>query len=638
MTIGRVFLVWRLAQADLRRHPVEAALLLLAITAATATLALGLALHGVTSSPYQRTRAATAGPDVVAGLLNLAPPPKNQEAAVGPGNANRTASGQGAAVEPRQGGETIFGHGYAPSKTRTADLNALAHAPGVIGHSGPYPVAWATLRVHGLTADVAAEGRDPSSSSVDQPKLTQGSWVASGEAVVEQSYADALGVHVGDQITLNGHRFRVAGLAVTAAVPAYPNTEAAFGTAPFPDPGLIWLTRQDAQRIATPALPLSYILNLKLRNPAAAGAFVEARSSLPLSLISSQTILQQDAKLVTVEQRALSIGSWLLGLLAVASVAVLVGGRMAEQARRIGLLKAVGATPMLVAAILLVEDLALALLAAAAGLAIGWLAAPLLTSPSAGLIGSAGAPSVTPTTIGLVAAVAVGVAIVATLLPSLRASRISTVRALADAARSPRRSKRWIALSSRLPVPLLLGVRLAARRPRRAILSGFSIAITVTTIVALITVHAQEMHERVAGFSAIDNPRTDRINHVLLVLSVVLVVLAATNAIFITWSTAIDARHQLTVARALGATPRQISAGLSAAQLISALPGAIIGLPVGIALVSALTHDGPTTIPAPWALTAVLLGTLITIAALTTIPARLEALRPAAEILQAEFA
>ncbi len=39
------------------------------------------------------------------------------------------------------------------------------------------------------------------------------------------------------------------------------------------------------------------------------------------------------------------VGSWLLAILAVASVAVLVGGRMAEQLRRVGLLKAVGCTP-----------------------------------------------------------------------------------------------------------------------------------------------------------------------------------------------------------------------------------------------------------------------------------------------------
>ena len=64
--MGRVLLVGRLAGRDLRRRRAEAALLLLAITAATTTLTLGLVLRGVTDEPYQRTREATAGPDVVA--------------------------------------------------------------------------------------------------------------------------------------------------------------------------------------------------------------------------------------------------------------------------------------------------------------------------------------------------------------------------------------------------------------------------------------------------------------------------------------------------------------------------------------------------------------------------------------------
>ena len=66
--MGKIVLVGRLAARDLRRRPAQAVLLLLAITAATATLTLGLALHGVTSHPYQQTRAATNGPDVVAQL------------------------------------------------------------------------------------------------------------------------------------------------------------------------------------------------------------------------------------------------------------------------------------------------------------------------------------------------------------------------------------------------------------------------------------------------------------------------------------------------------------------------------------------------------------------------------------------
>src|SRR4029453_14720059 len=56
-----------------------------------------------------------------------------------------------------------------------------------------------------------------------QPKLTQGSWVRDGGVVVEAAFADALGIEVGDSITLKGRTFRVVGIAVTAAAPPYPD-------------------------------------------------------------------------------------------------------------------------------------------------------------------------------------------------------------------------------------------------------------------------------------------------------------------------------------------------------------------------------------------------------------------------------
>ena len=88
-------------------------------------------------------------------------------------------------------------------------------------------------------------------------------------------------------------------------------------------------------------------------------------------------------------------------------------------------------------------------------------------------------------------AVALAVAVAATLVPAIRASRTSTVLALADAARPPRRTAWLIAVSARLPVPLLLGLRVAARRPRRAVLAIVSIAITVSGIVAALSAHAE---------------------------------------------------------------------------------------------------------------------------------------------------
>lgn len=106
--MGRVLLAWWLIWGDVRRRPVEAAIFLLAITAASAALTAGLALNGAPGSLYDQTRAATAGPDVVA-------------SSAGGGQADLSA------------------------------LAAVGRAPGVIRHSGPYPLLYTTVKVKGLT-------------------------------------------------------------------------------------------------------------------------------------------------------------------------------------------------------------------------------------------------------------------------------------------------------------------------------------------------------------------------------------------------------------------------------------------------------------------------------------------------------
>jgi putative ABC transport system permease protein len=404
------------------------------------------------------------------------------------------------------------------------------------------------------------------------------------------------------------------------------------------EPGLVWLTEADARGLAPAEEFLSYVVNLKLADPAEAPAFVDAHLSSSTGspiLESWQDIRDGHDKVMKIDAEVLRMGSRLLGLLAVASVAVLVGGRMADQTRRVGLLKAVGGTPRLVAVVLLAEYMVVALLAAAAGLAAGWLTAPLLTDPGAGLLGSAGAPSLTMSTAGQVTAVALGVAVIATFVPAVRAARTSTVHALADAARPPRRTAWLIAISARLPVPLLLGLRVAARRPRRVVLSTVSILITVSGIVAVLAALAT-LHQDAHLVGGTD-PDIDHANRVLLVITVPLVALAAVNAIFVTWAAALDARHSSALARALGATPQQVATGLSAAQVLPALVGAVLGIPGGLALFAAIGGD-ETANPPLWQLLAVAPVTVLVVAALTTIPARLGARRPTAEILQAELA
>lgn len=88
----------------------------------------------------------------------------------------------------------------------------------------------------------------------------------------------------------------------------------------------------------------------------------------------------------------------------------------------------------------------------------------------------------------------------------------------------------------------------------------------------------------------------------------------------------------------LGATPQQTVAGLSAAQLLPALAGALLGIPAGTALYGAVQSGGPQGSPPTWWLLTMVLGMLLAVAGLTAIPAHIGARRPVAEILQAELA
>ena len=614
--MGRILLVVRLALRDLRRRRTEAALLLLAILAATTTLTLGLVVHDAASDPYQSTRAATKGPDVVAG--------------------------------------------NDPFASR-ADLEKLATASGVTEHSGPYPVIAGKLEASGRTSDVQVVGRDTAIALVDQPDVTQGSWVRDGGVVLEAAFANSLDVRVGDSVTLGGTPFRVVGLAVTAAMAPYPATSCIVtvgcinGAVPedsslppglLRNPGLAWLTQADVLSLAPAQDSIAYVMNLKLADPREAEAFVAAntdeRSGPMMFMQTWQGILADATELARDSQILLLIGAWLLGLLAVASLSVLVGGRIADQTRRIGLLKAVGGTPGLVAAVLLAEYLLVAVVAAVGGLAIGTLTAPLLTESSAGLVGSAGTPSLTWTTVGLVTGVALGVAVLATAVPAVRGARTSTVSALGDAARPPHRTGGLIPVSARLPVPLMLALRVAARRPRRTVLAVVSIAVTVSGIYILLVLNTFLSEQ--PTIRAYSEAQVGVLRHVLGVWTVILLALAAVNTIVITWATVIDNRHAAALVRALGATPRDVTVATAAAQVLPALLGAVLGIfPGGYLLFEAIITitDGDSakaTLPGPWQLLVLVLTTVLIVAALTSVPAGLGGRRPVSETLSTELA
>lgn len=585
--MGRLVLVWRLAVRDLRRRAAESVLLLLVITAATSTLALGFALNGTSDNAWQTTRTATAGPDIMA-------------------------------------------QSY-PGPTALSDVTALAGRPEVAASSGPYPMAKPVLQWGRVHDPVFAEGRDRELPAVDRPDVTKGSWLSPGGVVIEQGLAEELSVQPGDTVQLDGKPFKVDGFAVDTARGA--NWR----------PQYVWVDRADALALASATDQLGYVVNLRLTDPNAAPAFVSAHNNSSVFVASWEQIQSSDEKNLTVVQIVLDVGTWLLSMLAIASVAVLVGGRMVEQTRRAGLLKAVGGTPRLVAVVLLAENLLLAVAAAVLGLIVGHLAAPLLSAPGASLLGSANSPSLSAPSVLIVLAVAVAVAVASTAMPAIRAARSSTIRVLNDAARAPRRRPLMIALSARLPVPLLLGLRLAARRPRRVVLTTVSLIMTDVMIVCALALRSSFSggagSDLMISQPGLGDPLMDRIDSVMTVVAVVLTVLAAINAVFITQATVLDAQRPSALARAFGATPRQVSAGLTAAQLFPSLIAGILSIPAGIGvyrLASKASGGAPSASLPLWWMAAVVVGTVCAVAVLTLIPARAGARRPVAEVLRAE--
>lgn len=602
--MSRLRLGLRLAARDLRRRATETVLLFLALVVAATTLTIGLVLHGQTAAPYAETRQRTDGPDVVAVLF---PAP----------NATVTAA----------------------DRTR---LRAVARRPEVSARSKSFPMAWTSIDAGGISGVAEVQGRDASGTGVDRPQIVSGHWVGRDGVVIEHAFAQAMGLSLGDRVDLGGRPAPVIGIAISAALPPYPQLCTIGCILDQPgwfsaEPGLVWATRHRVRTLATAQEPLVWFQYLKLRDPSSAPAFADRYNSggppdgRP-ELSPWQDIAARQAEQLTNERTAVVFGSTLLVILALATLVVLVGGRMSDEVRRVGMLKAAGATPGFVAGLLLASYLAIGLAAAVVGLGAGRLLTPRLVSLSAGLLGHVGATSVTATDAAAVIGSVLSLVVVAATVPAWRAARTSTVLALADGGRGPRRRSLLLALSARLPTPALLGLRLSARRPRRAALTSLSVAVAVCG--STVVLYAQSsLHAERGNAGGPADPQVAQIHTVTTTLSLLLAVMAAVNLIFVTRASAVDARRMLAVARTLGVSPTQAAAGLGVAQLLPAVAGLVLGGVAGSFIFHALSSSNTAT-PSTAQLAGLVLLTVALTVALTAVPTGLEARRPIAETLR----
>jgi putative ABC transport system permease protein len=603
----------RLAARNLRRHPGQALLLLLTLTIATGVLGVAMSLYGSADEPWNRTWRATKGFHV---SFTVYHPPDE------PGDRALVAS-------------------------LRRDASQLTTAPGVVAVGGPWRHLYGSVQLAGGTEDLTAEVRDPSPSQVDQALVTSGRWLGQGGGVVlESGLAATLRAGAGDTVTIQGRPFPVRGVAQTVSR----------GRFPLSRPAQVWVTPETARQLRDLGMTEEgFELQLRLADPSQAADFVAAHRSLEAVPPSSSVV----PYLETWQQRrseshsdidilagTLFAAGALIGVLTVATASVLVAGRMAARIRQVGTLKAVGVTPRQVMLVLLVEHLAMAAVATAVGLGIGRVLAPPIASTSVTLLGRPEPPPLTVTRVAVVAAVASSVVLLGTLRPALRGIRQSTLRSLAAGPRPPRRPGRLAGLAARAGVPLpgVLGLRSAWRRPGRLLTNATGLALGVAMIVVALALRDSldllELRPPEPGHAASEAAVAvlyDQIRAVIFGTAGLLLALATVNAWIVATFAARDAARNQAVLRAVGATPRQTVIALVVSQLGACTIAVVVGVPLGLGLWS-LMEGGDLPAVRVSATSLVLLAAAVPVvfAGIVSVPARLLARRPVAPLLAYE--
>jgi putative ABC transport system permease protein len=399
------------------------------------------------------------------------------------------------------------------------------------------------------------------------------------------------------------------GIAVSTAQPPFPR----YG------PGLAWVSTATSRALAAGESPDAYQVELRLSPSTDAPSFVTAQHIDPRQtyLTSWLGIRQQAMADIHTLRTVLLTVSALLVLLTSCAITVLVATRMSTRLRQIGTFKASGVTPGQAVAIIVLEYLYLAAAATAIGLFAGARSASLVTSTAGPVLGTRTAELTWPV-VTTVAAAAMAVVALAAVGPAWQAIRATTLSTLAAPVRPPR-STPWLgrlAQAIRLPPAAALGTRSVARRPSRTLLTAASTIIAVATATAALAAQATFIaHAQPASPSggnalvALANQSADnRLRAVVYLFAAMFVILGAINLLLVAAFAARDTRHNHAVLRAIGFTPRQTARSLVTTQLVTAVPAALAGLPIGMLLFRAVyeastngqSDSGPANPPIAW--------------------------------------
>jgi putative ABC transport system permease protein len=431
--------------ADLRRRRLQAAVIFLTVLLAVATGTMALTLMSQTRDPYQAAFQAQRGAHL----------------------------------------QVTFHAG--------TDAQLLAGTPASIGASssgGPYPATTLEFKHGGKTYYVETFGRDSSGGAVEVLNITSGRWPRSNdEIVLTRSFSELNKVSIGDRIKV-------------VSVAAAP-TLTVVGEVVDVDEGSADLSSQHAwvlkSAIPTMTTPeqFYYLMLYRFASDPSSAQLQQSvdrlRASVPEGSISGSVNYLLIRNIFNITNQILTsvLGAFSVFALAatVAIVATLVTGIVISAFREIGIMKAIGFTPVGVVGVFAFQVVIPALAGSVVGIPAGtFLSQPLLANSSHAL-GLAYVPSFSIPLDLLLLGGALLVVSIAAILPALRAGLLNPITAIANAT-APRgasgRRLRRVAARMRLPQPIVLGIGDAFARPLRAILTLVTVLLAVATAVVAI--------------------------------------------------------------------------------------------------------------------------------------------------------
>ena len=584
-------IVLRLAFAGIRHRLLASALTILLSAAVAATVVVALEVGATGREPWQRTFEAAHGADVLADV--------------------RTE----------------------------ADARAIAAQPGVAEAAEPIPSGLVQMRTAGGPGDdVAAilSGVD-TLPSVNVPVVTDGEPPGGRGVVLERSFAQALGLRPGVTVALSNQggstELEVVGTAILPSQPRYPRS----------NPGLAWADRAVLEQLVPDRTAWAWTQAIRLDEPNRADAFVAAVSPTFAPGQASFSTGQEQEELALLDSQPISLlataYSLMLLVVVLAVAAILVGARVRQQGREIGLLKAVGLTPRQVGRVFATESAALGLIGVLLGFGIGALVSPLIArTVSSTLLGT---PTAAPNPWhALVAACPVLLVLVAgTWISTRRRTRLGVINAIQSASASPASRTlvvRLIGLLGATP-PIDLGLRsIAAVRGRAAMLLA---ALTVTGAAVVFALSMQaSLDARPAGVPS-DVP--DSLPILVYTLDAVLLVIASMSLIAVALLSVRERMQEFGILKTLGFTPGQVNISITSSHALLALAAGVLAIPIGIGLyVAAFAVAGGSSAdrviaPPSW-LALVALGLVVMAAVTVSLPARVATRIGVAEALRYE--